>query len=77
MPIIESDFTVQAVGTKLSTGTVQVCPHCGRNGLREETEGKIWFVHREGRGYNDIGAPMIYYDMCPRMFETSKDSAST
>jgi hypothetical protein len=59
------DYTRLAPGTKLESGDIQTCDHCGKPGLVEEADGKKWFTHSETVGFDSHGNPIMRWDMCP------------
>jgi hypothetical protein len=60
------DYTKLAVGTKIAGKEIKNCPHCGRNGLFETTDGKDWYVHAEGVDANASEAT-TGWTMCPKI----------
>jgi hypothetical protein len=66
MAVIVEDFSKLPVGTKIDRGTVQMCPHCKKFGLLEETGGIQWYTHSQWRGYDEDFNPVIGWDSCPK-----------
>ncbi len=62
-----TDFSTLPVGTKTQSGTIQICPHCGRKGLQEPVNGKDFFTHAEVVEFDDKGGFTTKWDMCPKL----------
>jgi hypothetical protein len=64
-----TDYTKMSVGT-LDGKEIAVCPHCGRRGLIEVTDGKTWYVHSAGAlatSASPNDPVMTGWEMCPKI----------
>lgn len=61
-----NDYTELEVGAKIDNGEIQTCPHCGKNGLAEEVNGKMFFTHFQAVGFDDVGLPEMKWEWCPQ-----------
>jgi hypothetical protein len=61
-----NDYTRLQIGEKIDNGEIQICPHCGKNGLAEQVNGKMFFTHFQAVGFNDSsGQPEMKWEWCP------------
>jgi hypothetical protein len=58
------DYSALAVGEKLEDGEIEVCPHCGKNGLAKPESGMMFWNHYLG-GPKD-GDLTYLIDFCPK-----------
>ncbi len=63
---VKTDFTSLPIGQAEGNGTIQVCPYCGKRGIKEENSGLVWYIHSETRGYDSEGNPLATWEHCPR-----------
>src|SRR5690349_4384591 len=63
--IKETDYTKIPVGTVDDFGIVQLCPHCKKNGLAQESSGKMFYTHYQASGFEN-GQPVMRWDWCPK-----------
>ncbi|GEM_PF-3161382 len=66
------DYTLRAIGEKLDNGEIQICPHCGRRGLRTEVEFNEWFTHKEGMSIEGGAKMQVEWEMCPKTLPKTK-----
>jgi ribosome-binding protein aMBF1 (putative translation factor) len=59
-----TDYSNLSVGTKIEGGEIQVCPKCGKRGLREITDGSEWFTHTQAVTATRIDQPNLFLEMC-------------
>ena len=62
------DYTRLIAGTKFDGFDIETCPDCGKSGLREEVNGKVWFTHKETVGFDSQGNPVMLWETCPPLF---------
>jgi hypothetical protein len=58
------DYANLPVGTTIDGGEIQVCPCCGRRGLRTETYGVPFYTHRYGMTLDGQGNAVVIDDTC-------------
>jgi hypothetical protein len=61
-----NDYTLLQIGEKIENGEIQACPHCGKKGLAEEVNGKMFFTHFQAVGFNASGLPEMKWEWCPQ-----------
>jgi hypothetical protein len=71
---IKRDFTNLPIGQAAGNGTIQICPYCNRRGIREESGGKVWFIHSETTGYGAEGQIAFGWEWCPNASGQSKSA---
>jgi hypothetical protein len=59
-----NDYRVLPIGTKIDRGEIQVCPRCGKTGLRTENENMIIYTHVEGTAISTDGSPEMFDQVC-------------
>jgi hypothetical protein len=60
------DYTVLALGERLEDGEIEVCPHCGKNGLARQESGKMFWNHYLGGAEDNNRVTMFPMDYCPK-----------
>lgn len=62
------DYRALPVGTVLETGVIQICPHCGKAGLKETEpqSGMDFYTHEMVARWDGKNNPDIRWDMCPK-----------
>jgi hypothetical protein len=73
---VAKDYTNLPVGTKIDGREIQVCPCCGRRGLRTETYGVPFYTHRYGMTSDGHGAAELIDDTC-RGAQENRESAES
>ena len=66
MDVSVEDYQCLPLGTKLETGTVQLCPYCGNIGILEVVNEMAFCTHSLVKGYGDKQQPILLWDMCPK-----------
>lgn len=61
-----NDYTRLQIGETVDNGVIQNCPYCGKNGLAEQVNGKMFFTHFQAVGFNDSGQPEMKWEWCPK-----------
>lgn len=63
---MKSDYTKLPLGAKIGEKEIKKCPHCGRNGLAEEIEGKTYYTHENVVKFEKNHEFSPDSDVCPK-----------
>jgi hypothetical protein len=60
-----TDFTHLPLGHAVARGKIEICPYCGKNGVKTKTDDIDFYTHEERIGLNSQGNVEIGWTTCP------------
>jgi hypothetical protein len=63
----QNDYTSYPIGTRIEgvEGEIQICPHCGKNGLANLVDGKMVYTHSQSYEFNEHQEFTFKVKSCP------------